>query len=81
MITIGSLVIVTYNLIGASVYYAILLMHFEEFCTEAIHACVFVIVLGGLKGSRLVLAKLPLMMLPDYTVKASHVSNRTEFMW
>ena len=81
MITIGLLVLVTYNLIGASVSSEILLMTFEEFWTEATHACIFVIMLGGLRGSRCVLAKLSLMMLPDDTLKASHVSTRTEFMW
>ena len=48
---------------------------------EATHACVFVIMLGGLRGSRSVLAKLSLMMSPYDNVKASHVSARTEFMW
>ena len=52
MITIGLLVLVNCKLISASVSYAILLMTFEEVCTEATHACVFVIMLGGLRGSR-----------------------------
>ena len=38
------------NLIGASVSSAILLMTFEEFWTEATHACVFVIMLVGIRG-------------------------------
>ena len=59
---------------------AILVIPFEEVWTEATHACVFGISLGGLRGGRLFLAKLSLMMLPDDTVKASHVSTRTEFM-
>ena len=56
-------------------------MAFEDVWTEATHACVFVIMLGVLRGGRRVLAKLSLMMLPDDTVKAPHVSTRTEFMW
>ena len=42
----------------------ILFMPFEEVCTEATIACVFVIMLGGLRGGRRVLAKLSTMMLP-----------------
>ena len=53
---------------------------FQDVWTEATHASVFVIMLGVLRGSRQVLAKLSLMMLPDDTVKAPHVSTRTEFM-
>ena len=52
-------------------------MPFEEVWAEAAHACVFVIIMGGLRGGRLVLAKLSLMMLPDDNVKVSHVSTRT----
>ena len=81
MITIGSLVLVESNLIGASMSSEILLMPFEYVWVEATHACVFVIVLGGIRGARWVLAKLFLMMFPADTVKASHVSTRTEFMW
>ena len=81
MITIGLLVLVTCNLMGASVSYAILFMPFEYVWTEATRACVFFIVLDGLRGDRWVLAKLYLMMLPYDTLKASHVSTRTYFMW
>ena len=77
MITIVSLVLVTCNLIGASVSYAILFMPFEEVWTKDTHDFVFVIILGGLRGSRLIIAELYLMMLPDNTVKAYHVSTRT----
>ena len=42
--------------------------------------CIF-IMLGWMKGSRLVLSNVSLMMLPADTVKDSHVSTRTEFMW
>ena len=52
MITIGLLVLVTSNLIGENVSYAILLMTFEDVWMEATHACVFVIMLDGLRGSR-----------------------------
>ena len=52
MITIGSLVFFTCKLIGASVSSEIRLMNFEDVWTEATHACVFVIMLGGLRGSR-----------------------------
>ena len=81
MTTTGFLVLFACNLIGASVSYVILLMTFECFWKEDTHACVFVIVLGGLRGSRQVLAKMSLMILPDDTVKAYHVSTRTYFMW
>ena len=57
------------------------LVPFEEVWTEATIACVFFIVLGGLRGSRRVLEKLSTMMLPDDTLKAYNASNRTEFMW
>ena len=79
--TIGLLILVVSNLIGASVSYVICLMTFEDVWMEATHACVFVIMLGGLRGSRRVLAKLYLIMLQDDTMKASHVSTRTDFMW
>ena len=81
MITIELLVLAMSYLIGASVSSAILLMTFEDYWMEATHACVFVTMLGGMKGSRRVLAKLSLMMFPDDTVKDLHVSTRTEFMW
>ena len=68
MITIGSLVLVVSNWIGASVSSAIWLIPFIVF------------MLGGLRESRRVLAKLSLMLFLDYTVKASHVLTRTEFM-
>ena len=80
-ITIGSLVLVVSNLICASVSYEISLMPFEDVFIEATHACVFFIVLVGLRGSRLVLAKLSLIILSADTMKASHVSTRTEFIW
>ena len=80
MITIGTLVLVTCNLIGASASSEILLIPFEEVWTEATYACVFVITLGGIRGGRLVLAKLSLMMLSYDTVKASHVSTSTDFI-
>ena len=51
MITIGLLVLVVSNLIGESVSYEILLIPFEEFWMEATHACVFVIMLGGMMWS------------------------------
>ena len=76
MISIGSLILVTCNLIGASVSSIIRLMPFEEVWKEATHVCVFFIMLSGLRGSRRVLEKLYLMMLPDDTVKASRVSTR-----
>ena len=60
---------------------AIQFMPFEEVWTEATIACVFVIILGGLRVIRWVLAKLSTMMLPDATLKASHASTRTAFMW
>ena len=50
MITIGSLVRVVRNLIGAIVSSSILLTTFEDVWMEDTHACVFVIVLGGLRG-------------------------------
>ena len=81
MITIGSLVLVVSILIGASVSSVIWLVPFEDVWMEATHACVFVIMLGGLRGSRWVLAKLSLMILPADNVKASYVSTMTEFMW
>ena len=48
---------------------------------ETAYACVFDIMLGGLRGGRVVLEKLYLMMLPVDAVKDSHVSTRIEFMW
>ena len=81
MITIWSLVLVVRNLIGESVSSAILLMTFEDISMEAIHACVFFIMLSGLRNSRRVLAHLSLMMLPSDTMKASNVSTRTELIW
>ena len=81
IITIGSLVLVTCNWIGASVSSDIWFMPFEEVCMEATHACVFVIVLGGLKGCRWVGAKLSTMMLSDDTLESSHASTRIDFMW
>ena len=81
MITIGSLVLVVRNLIVASVSSEIRLITFEDVCMEGTHACVFVIMLGGLRESRRVLAKLSLMIFPADTVKVSHVLTRTEFMW
>ena len=77
MITIGSLVLVTWNLIGASVSSTIWLMTFEDVWMENTHACVFVIMLWGLRGSIRVLSNLSLMMFPADTVKAYHVSTRT----
>ena len=56
-ITTGSLVLVVSTLTGASVSSAIWLMPFEDVWVEATHACVFVFMLGGLSGSRWVLAK------------------------
>ena len=56
-------------------------MPFEDFWTEATHDCVFVIMLGGLMGSRQVLTNMSLMMLPDDTVKDSYFWTRTEFIW
>ena len=69
----GSLVLVVSNLIGAIMSSEISLMPFEDFFMEAKHACVFVIMLGGMRGGRCVLAKLSLMMLPDDTLKSSHL--------
>ena len=40
-------------------------MPFEDVYMEATHACVFVIILVGLRGSRRFLAKLYLMIFPD----------------
>ena len=68
------LVLVVINLIGASVSSVIWLMYFEDVWMEATHACVFVIMLGGLRWVRLVLAKLSLVVLPADTVNSSHVS-------
>ena len=48
-------------------------MPFEGFWMKATHACVFVFVLGGMKGGSWVLVKLSLMLFPADTVKASHV--------
>ena len=79
-ITIGSLVLVVSKSIGANVSSEISLIPFEDFCMEATHSCVFVIMLVGLRESRRVLVKLSLMMLLADTVKAYHVSTRTEFI-
>ena len=73
IITIGLLGLVTCNSIGASVSYVILSMPFGDVWTEAKHAYAFVIMLGGPRGSRWVLAKISLVMFPDDTVKYSHV--------
>ena len=51
MITIGSLVLIVGNLIGEIVSSAILFVYFEDVWMEATHACVFVIILGGLRES------------------------------
>ena len=56
-------------------------MPFEDVLVEDTHACVYFIMLVGLRGSRRVLANIDMMMLPADTVKASHVLTRTEFMW
>ena len=52
MITIGSLVLFVINLIGANVSFDILLVPFEDVWMEATYACIFVIMLLGLRGSR-----------------------------
>ena len=52
----------------------------EDVWMEAPHACVFVLVLVGLRGGRRVLSKMSPMMFPADTVKDSHVLTRTEFM-
>ena len=57
IITMGSFVLVVSNFIVASVSSAIWLMHFEDVWMEATHACVFVIMLGGLRGGWRVLSK------------------------
>ena len=55
VITIEFLVLVTWNLIDASVSSEIWLMNFEDVWMKATHACVFVIMMGGLSGGRWVL--------------------------
>ena len=52
MMTIELLVLVVSNLRGASVSFVIYLMPFEDVWMEATHACVFFIMLGGMRGSR-----------------------------
>ena len=59
---------------------AILLMNSECVWIEDTHACVFVLILGGLRGGIQVLEKLFSMMFLADTMKASHVSNMTDFM-
>ena len=48
---------------------------------EAAHAWLFVVNLVGLRGDSFVLENLSLMMFPDDTLKASHASTKTDFMW
>ena len=79
--TIGLLVLFISNLICAHVSSAIWLMPFEYFWIEATYACIFFIMLVGLRGSRWVLYKPSLMMLPADTLKASHASTKSEVMW
>ena len=50
-----------------------LIDYFEDFWMEATHACVFVILLGGVRGGKWVLEKLYLIIFPADNVKASHV--------
>ena len=50
MVTIGSLVLVTCNLIGASMSSSIWYMPFEEVWAETTHACVFFYHVGWAKG-------------------------------
>ena len=50
-------------------------MPFEDFWAEATHAYVFFIMLSGMRGGRLVLVKLSLMMFPADTVKASDINQ------
>ena len=52
MVTIGLLVLAICNLIGESMSSVISFMPLEEVWTEATHACIFVIVLGGIRVSR-----------------------------
>ena len=72
MVTIGLLVLVVSNLIGASVSFEILLVPFEYFWMEATHDCIFVIMLGGIRGGRWILANLSLMMFLADSVKVYH---------
>ena len=55
---------------------AILVMPFEDFWMESTHSSIFVFILGGIRGGSRVLTEMSLMLLPDYTVKDSHVLTR-----
>ena len=83
--TIGSSVLVTCNLIGATVWSDVLFIYSaldpEDTWMEAAHAWVFVVKLGGLRGGSFVFKNLSLMVLPADILKASHDSTKTDFMW
>ena len=81
----GSSVLVTCTSIFATVWRDILLIYSaldpEDTWIEAAHAWVFVVKSGELRGISFVFLKLSLMMLLDETLKASHASTKTDFMW
>ena len=83
--TIGSSVLVTCTSIGATVWRDILLIYSaldpEDTWLEAAHAWVFCTKSIGLRGCRIVFAKLSLMMFPSETLKVYYASIKMEFMW
>ena len=74
-----ALVLVVSNWIGAGVSSAIWLMPFEYVWMGDTHACVILFMLGGLRGGRIFLVLLSLMMFPYDTLNYFRVSNRTYF--
>ena len=74
--TIGSSVLSTCNSIGAIVWRDILFIYLdlypEDTCIEASHAWVFFVELGGLRGDRIFLEKVYLVIFPSDILKSSH---------
>ena len=83
--TIGSLVLISCTSICATVWRDILFISWvlglEDTWTEAENAWVFVVNLVGMMGSSFVFTNISLMMFPADTLKMSHDSTKTEFMW
>ena len=82
--TIGSLVLVSFTSISATVRRYVSLISSdlapEDTWIESEHAWVFVVNPGGLRGGSFVLTNPSLITLLDDTLKMSHASTKMEFM-
>ena len=83
--TIWSSFLLIFNSIGATLWHDLLFIYstlsLEDTFMEAAHAWVFVVKLGGLRGSSFVFSELSLMMFPADILNAYHASTNMEFMW